>query len=274
MLVIDNIVDLRAALGKQAGRVGFVPTMGYLHAGHVALVKHARAAADLVVASIYVNPTQFAPTEDLATYPRDLDGDARKLEEAGCDLLFTPKNGEIYPEGYATYITVGDVTDRYEGAFRPDHFRGVATVVAKLFNIVSPDIAVFGQKDAQQVAVIRKMIRDLNYGIELVVVDTVREPDGLAMSSRNVYLSEEDRREAISISQALLAARETLAGGGTVGEATERMRGTLSKAIELDYADIIDPETFREARDGDSPLLGIIAGRIGRTRLIDNMRLE
>ena len=274
MLVIDNITDLRAAMREQGGRVGFVPTMGYLHAGHLALVERARAGADLVVASIYVNPAQFAPTEDLTTYPRDTEGDTRKLAEGGCDILFLPKNDEIYPEGYSTYVTVGDVTERYEGAFRPDHFRGVATIVAKLFNIVRPDIAVFGQKDAQQVAVIRKMILDLNYPIELAVVETVREPDGLAMSSRNVYLSPEERREALSISRALRAARETIEGGRGVEEAMERMRGTLSGEIRLDYADIIDAGTFEVARDGDRTLLGIIAGRIGRTRLIDNMRLR
>lgn len=275
MIVIERIDDLRAHLRplRGAGRIAFVPTMGYLHAGHIALVDEARRAADHVVASIFVNPTQFAAGEDLATYPRDPEGDRRKLEEAGCDLLFLPRADEIYPEDFSSYVIVGDVSERYEGAFRPTHFRGVATVVAKLFNIVMPDIALFGQKDAQQVAVIRRMIRDLNFDITLSVIETVREPDGLAMSSRNVYLSEEERREALSISRGLFAARDVISSGGSVAAAAEAFRSSISPRFAVDYADIINGDTFQEAGDGERPLLAVFAGRIGRTRLIDNLPL-
>lgn len=277
MRIIESVDEMRTACAgmRRSGRMlAFVPTMGYLHTGHLALVERARAEADTVAASIYVNPTQFAPGEDLATYPRDLDGDIVKLEAAGCDLLYLPREEEIYPDGFATYVTVDGITARYEGAFRPAHFRGVATIVAKLFNIVGPDVAVFGQKDAQQVAVIGRMIRDLNVGIRLAIVETVRDPDGLAMSSRNVRLSPEERREALSISAALRAGRESIAAGADIAHARERLLGTLSPSIELDYADIVDPHTFDVPVDGGGPLLGIIAGRIGQTRLIDNMRLD
>jgi len=276
MITVESIEDLRPHLRRlrAAGSVAFVPTMGYLHDGHIALVERARREADHVVASIFVNPTQFAAGEDLATYPRDLEGDSRKLEEGGCDLLFLPRADELYPEGFTTYVTVGDVSERYEGAFRPTHFRGVATIVAKFFTIVSPDVALFGQKDAQQVAVIRRMIRDLNYDIRMVVVETVREPDGLAMSSRNVYLSEEERREALSISRGLFAARDVIGSGGSVTDAMRALRASISPAFAIDYADVINGDTFREAADGESPLVAVFAGRIGRTRLIDNLPLE
>lgn len=277
MKEIMGMDQMRAACAevRRSGRtLGFVPTMGYLHDGHLALVERARDEADVVAASIYVNPTQFAPGEDLATYPRDPEGDRAKLESAGCDILFLPQSGEIYSDDFGTYVVMEDISSRYEGAFRPTHFRGVATIVAKLFNIVGPDVAIFGQKDAQQVAVIGRMIRDLSYGIRLVVVDTVRDPDGLAMSSRNVYLSAEERREALSISAALRAGRESIAGGAGAPEALELMRATLSPSITPDYIDIIDPETFDHPANGSGPLLGIFAGRVGRTRLIDNMRLD
>jgi pantoate--beta-alanine ligase len=247
--------------------------MGYLHQGHIALVERGRREADAVVASIFVNPTQFAPNEDFAAYPRDLEGDSRKLEAAGCDLLYLPRQEEIYPAGFSTYISVEGITGRYEGEFRPTHFRGVTTVVAKFFNIIAPDVALFGQKDAQQVAVIRQMIRDLNFDIRLVVVDTIREPDGLAMSSRNVYLSPKDRQQALTISRALLAAYDAISRGATLAEATALMRSSLSPEIKVEYADIINDETFQPATNGDSSLRGIVAGRVGRTRLIDNMKL-
>ncbi len=276
MKVIETIAEMQAlaqSLRASWKTIGFVPTMGYLHDGHLALVEKARAKADVAVASIFVNPTQFAPTEDLDRYPRDTEGDMRKLEEAGCDLLFLPKAADIYPAGYSTYVTVGGVTGSFEGAHRPDHFRGVATVVAKLFNIVQPQVAVFGQKDAQQVAVIRRMIADLNFDIRLVVVDTVRESGGLAMSSRNVYLSEADRVEALSISRGLFAARDAVAGGGSLDQARQALRGALSPAIELDYAEIVDAGTFEPAAQGSTSPLAIVAGRVGRTRLIDNLPL-
>ena len=185
MIVIDSINALRAQLDEQrrsGRRIGLVPTMGYLHAGHVSLVEQARRESDFVVATIFVNPTQFAPGEDLAVYPRDLEGDRGKLVGAGCDLLYLPRQEEMYPDGFATFVIVDEITSRYEGASRPTHFRGVSTIVAKLFNIVQPDVALFGQKDAQQVAVIRRMARDLNFRVRIVVADTVREADGLAMS--------------------------------------------------------------------------------------------
>jgi pantoate--beta-alanine ligase len=278
MKVVEDIAEARAYCRAQraASRaIALVPTMGYLHAGHLALVERARSVADIVVATIFVNPTQFGAGEDLSTYPRDPEGDRRKLEEAGCDMLFLPRAGELYPDGFSTYVVPEGITGRYEGAFRPTHFRGVTTIVAKFFNILAPDVAVFGQKDAQQVAVIDRMIRDLNFGMTLEVVETMREPDGLAMSSRNVYLAAGDRAEALSISRALRAARDAYAGGAPVSEATAILRSHLSPAIVPDYADIIDPSTFLEASDDASgDLLAIFAGRVGRTRLIDNIALS
>jgi len=210
METLETIPAVRAAMATARAdgrRVALVPTMGFLHPGHIALVERARAVCDVVVASIFVNPTQFAPGEDLATYPRDADGDRRKLEAAGCDFLFQPDSNEVYPDGFSTFVSVEGVSRLFEGAIRPTHFRGVATVVAKLFNIVRPDVAVFGQKDAQQVAVIRRMIDDLDFGIALEIVETVREPDGLARSSRNVYLAPDDRLRAVALSKSLEAAR-------------------------------------------------------------------
>ncbi|MEO5928376.1 MAG: pantoate--beta-alanine ligase [Candidatus Kapaibacterium sp.] len=273
MKLIESLAEIRLmceALRREGKRIGLVPTMGYLHDGHLALIKRARRDADVVIATIFVNPTQFAAGEDLSTYPRDPDGDRRKLEDAGCDILYLPRHDEIYPDGFASYVTVDGLALKYEGAFRPTHFRGVATIVAKFFNIINPDVAVFGRKDAQQAAVIRQMIRDLSYGVRLIVEDTVREADGLAMSSRNVYLSPEEREESLSISRALGVARDAIAGGATVDEAERLMRAALSPVIVLDYADIIDPRTFEHGVEGGE-LLGIFAGRVGRTRLIDTM---
>jgi pantoate--beta-alanine ligase len=271
---LEEIRQISESLRQGLKTIALVPTMGYLHDGHLALLEKARSRADVVVASIFVNPTQFAEGEDLAVYPRDPEGDARKLESAGCDLLFTPSVSEIYPPTFGTYVSVEGITSLFEGSFRPTHFRGVTTIVAKLFNIIRPHLAVFGQKDAQQVAVIRKMIADLDYDIRLVVVETMREADGLAMSSRNVYLTEEDRAHALTISRALRAAREALAAGAGVEDARFRMREELSPAIELDYAEIIDGDLFEPATDHSQRLVGIFAGRIGRTRLIDNMALK
>ncbi len=274
MITVERPAELRERLGAAGdARVGFVPTMGYLHAGHLALVERARAVADLVVASIFVNPTQFAPTEDLAVYPRDPDGDAAKLAAAGCDVLFAPGVVDVYPAGFSSSVFVEGITSRYEGAFRPDHFRGVATVVAKLFNMVHPHVAVFGQKDAQQVAVVRRMIADLNFPIELEVVPTVREPDGLAMSSRNVYLSASDRREALSIWRGLCAARDAVARGASPRDAELALRAELSSQFAIDYADVINAHTFQPAEHSAEPLLAVFAGRIGSTRLIDNLPL-
>lgn len=277
MKIIDSIAEMQAlahSLRASWKTIGLVPTMGYLHDGHLALVEKARSKADVVAVSIYVNPTQFSPTEDLDRYPRDPEGDRRKLEEAGCDLLFQPKSEDIYPSGYSTYVNVGGVSERFEGASRPEHFRGVATIVAKLFNIVQPQVVVFGQKDAQQIAVIRRLIADLNFDIRLVVGETVREPEGLAMSSRNVYLSQEDRAVALSISRGLFAARDVFASGGSIEAARSAMRGELSPSIELDYAEVVEPATFEPADSASAQPLAIVAGRVGRTRLIDNLPLR
>ncbi|MBL7987525.1 MAG: pantoate--beta-alanine ligase [Chlorobi bacterium] len=277
MHILTSVAEMQKysrSLQRQGLRVGFVPTMGYLHDGHVSLVELAQRHSDVVGASIFVNPTQFSPTEDLAQYPRDFDGDSAKLQSAGCQFIFFPPVQEMYPDGASTVVEVEGVTSRYEGAFRPTHFRGVTTIVAKLFNSVLPDVAAFGQKDAQQVAVVRKMMQDLNFPIQLLVGETVREPDGLAMSSRNVYLSPEDRAHGLSISAALRAAQQLAATGGTLREVEHALRSQLSPAIALDYADVVDPQTFHPATDSSAEWLGIIAGKIGRTRLIDNMLLR
>ncbi|MCC7439038.1 MAG: pantoate--beta-alanine ligase [Armatimonadetes bacterium] len=277
MQVITSVAEMQhyaRTLQRQRLRIGFVPTMGFLHDGHLSLIRLARTEADIVGASIFVNPTQFAPTEDLAQYPRDFEGDKAKVASVGCDFIFYPTTQEMYPAGASTIVNVEGITSRYEGAFRPTHFRGVTTIVAKLFNSVMPDVAVFGQKDAQQVAVVQKMMKDLQFPIRLLVGQTLREPDGLAMSSRNVYLSPEDRTHGLSISAALRAAQQVAAHGGTLGQVEQAMHSQLSPAIALDYADVVDPETFDHPTEESTQWLGIIAGTIGRTRLIDNMLLR
>lgn len=277
MHIITSVAEMQQYSRSQQRRglrIGFVPTMGFLHDGHLSLVSLASTAADIVGASIFVNPTQFAPTEDLAQYPRDFAGDSAKLQSVGCDFIFYPPVQEMYPDGASTVVNVEGITSRYEGAFRPTHFRGVTTIVAKLFNSVLPDVAAFGQKDAQQVAVIRKMMEDLNFPIQLLVGETVRELGGLAMSSRNVYLSPEDRAHGLSISAALRAAQRVAEGGGNLDEVEGAMRRQLSPAIALDYADVVDPLTFDRPAGNGAAWLGIIAGKIGRTRLIDNMLLR
>lgn len=276
MAIIDSAADLRAYVREarsRGARVGFVPTMGFLHAGHLALVELVRSVSDVVITSIFVNPTQFSPTEDFSAYPRDPAGDAAKLEQAGCDVLYQPRRDDLYPSGYATFVQVEGITSRYEGAFRPDHFRGVATIVAKLFNIVMPDVAAFGQKDAQQAAVIRRMVADLNFPIEILVGATVREDGGLAMSSRNVYLSAADRVHALTISAGLRQAKDAIAGGDGIESAERAMRAAISSEVALDYADIVNAGTFEPARSTAEPLLAVVAGRVGSTRLIDNMPL-
>ena len=254
--------------------IGFTPTMGALHSGHLSHIHELRGKVDVIVASIFVNPAQFGPNEDLDKYPRDLNGDAQKLKEAGCNVLFFPHKHEVYPDGFGTWVTVNGVTDRYEGSFRPDHFRGVTTVVCKLLNIVRPDVMTLGQKDAQQVAVIKKMVQDLNIHSRIIVVETQREPDGLAMSSRNVYLSPEERQEAQSIYQALLAGKNAIASGSSLEHATDVMRRALSKQFLVDYFDIVDAATFAAPERDEGELIGVFAGHVGTTRLIDNMVLR
>jgi pantoate--beta-alanine ligase len=258
--------------------VGLVPTMGYLHEGHLALVAAARAAHDVVVVSIFVNPAQFGPNEDFSRYPRDEARDLALLEGAGVDWVFLPSAAEVYPPGYQTYIEVRDVTQRLEGAVRPGHFAGVATVVAKLFNLVQPTQVYFGQKDAQQVVVLRRMVRDLNFPLELVVRPTEREPDGLARSSRNVYLNPEERQAALCLSRALHAAEAQWRAGVREGDTLRAAMQAVLAAEPLarpDYVSVADPDTLEElqAIGPDQGALASLAVRIGKTRLIDNVLL-
>ncbi|MCO5191613.1 MAG: pantoate--beta-alanine ligase [Anaerolineae bacterium] len=253
---------------------GFVPTMGYLHAGHLSLVERARADNDRVAVSIYVNPTQFAPTEDLSTYPRNMERDLALLREVGVDLVFTPDNDVMYPPGFQTSVSVNDVSQPLEGASRPTHFAGVTVVVAKLFNIMQPTRAYFGQKDAQQVIVLQRMVRDLNFNLDLVVCPTGREPDGLAMSSRNVHLSPEQRSAATVLSRCLREAVVMLHAGERDGNALRAlMRDTIvaEPLATIDYVSVADPETLQEVEQVTDRALLSLAVFFGRIRLIDNM---
>jgi pantoate--beta-alanine ligase len=276
MEVIDTIAAFRQARAR-FGRLGLVPTMGYLHEGHLSLVRQARAECGAVAASVFVNPTQFGPGEDLARYPRDLARDLRLLEAESIDLVFIPSAAEMYPEGYGTYIEVRGVTEMLEGAARPGHFEGVATVVCKLLNIVQPTRAYFGQKDAQQTVVVRAMARDLNLPAEIVVCPTVREPDGLAMSSRNIYLTPEERRAATALSRALRVAQARYVAGERGAEALRRtMREVLDAEplARVEYISAADPLTLRELEGTvESGVLLSLAVRFGKTRLIDNVLL-
>jgi len=276
MKVVETIAAMKAERGKLAGSVGFVPTMGYLHEGHLALVRHARTETLTVIASIFVNPTQFGPQEDFATYPRDPERDLALLEKENVGVVFMPSAQEMYPQGFSSSVAVEGITERLEGKPRPGHFRGVTTVVAKLFNIVQPDRAYFGQKDAQQLAVIRKMVSDLDMNLEIVAVPTVREPDGLAMSSRNAYLTPEERKAAPVLWKALCLAR----GHWENGEKdVTRLRQEMTTLIErepfaqIEYVSIADPDTLEELEKVDSQALVSLAVRIGGTRLIDNTML-
>jgi pantoate--beta-alanine ligase len=250
--------------------------MGFLHEGHLSLVRAARAQNDIVVISIFVNPKQFGPGEDLATYPRDLDRDLELLAAELVDAVFAPSAEEMYAEGFSTSISVGPVAKHLEGASRPGHFEGVATVVAKLFNIISPARAYFGQKDAQQLAVIRRMAKDLNFGLEIVACPTVRESDGLAMSSRNAYLTQSERKAATVLFKALTAAKAAFDGGDTSTDSLRaRMRAVLAVEPEaaVEYVSIADPHTMTELEIAHRGALASVAVRIGRARLIDNLLL-
>jgi len=277
MRVANTISDARALRQQLKGSVGFVPTMGCLHEGHLALVRRAKMENSAVVVSIYVNPTQFGPREDLGAYPRDLDRDLELLEKEGTDIVFVPSGDEVYPREFSSWVDVEKVTERLEGASRPGHFRGVATVVAKLFNIVQPTRAYFGQKDVQQVVVIKKMVADLNMGIEIVVVPTVRESDGLAMSSRNVYLNPEQRQAATVLFKALALARQLREGGEGDAETIRRQMAALIRKeplAQIDYVSIADAVTLGELTLIDRPAVACLAVRMGKTRLIDNMPLR
>jgi pantoate--beta-alanine ligase len=274
--VLKSIAEVRAVRAALQGAVGLVPTMGALHEGHLTLVRKARAANDHVFVSIFVNPTQFGPNEDFTAYPRDIDRDIALLEAEGVEYVFLPPVEEIYRPGAETFVDVGPITARLEGAIRPGHFRGVATVVLKLLNIVQPTRAYFGRKDAQQLVVIRSLVRDLDVDVEIVPVDTVREPDGLAMSSRNAYLNPVERKAALSLHEALELAREMWTRGARdAGAFRSRMRELIEaeELARIDYVSIADPETLEEVDRIQGAVLVSMAVRIGKTRLIDNIFL-
>jgi pantoate--beta-alanine ligase len=277
MQVAATVADMRTWRAGMTGSVGLVPTMGYLHEGHLSLVRSARADCRHVVASIFVNPTQFGPAEDYQRYPRDPERDLALLETEGTDVVFMPTAEDMYPAGYDTWVEVGQsLTDRLEGAARPGHLRGVTTVVAKLFEIVRPQRAYFGQKDAQQLAVVRRMAADLNMGIEVVGLPTVREPDGLAMSSRNAYLTPAERQAAAVLWRSLMRARELFEGGERRAEAIRNaMRIVLAEepTAQVEYVSVVDPDTLQELDSIAGPGLVSLAARVGRTRLIDNVML-
>jgi len=280
MEIVETIAGVRrhvAQARRRALAVRLVPTMGALHAGHASLIEAARRGGGYVVVSIFVNPTQFGPNEDFDRYPRDLEADADLCRRLGVDLVFAPSAAEMYPRPNLTWVDVEKITEPLCGASRPGHFRGVATVCTKLFNIVRPDVAYFGQKDAQQAVVIRRMVADLNLPLEVVICPIVREPDGLAMSSRNRYLDGGQRRDATLLYQALCAARRRFdQGERAVDRLTETMREVLARspAVDVEYAEIVDAETLEPLTTVDRRVLAALAVRIGSTRLIDNTILD
>jgi pantoate--beta-alanine ligase len=258
-------------------RLGLVPTMGALHAGHLSLVRTAKSQSDAVVVSIFVNPTQFGPTEDLARYPRPFDHDCELLEREKVDIVFAPAVEEMYPKGETTWVTVEGLSDKLDGRSRPGHFRGVTTVVSKLFHIIEPDVAFFGQKDAAQVALIRRMVRDLNFPVEIAVCPIVREPDGLAMSSRNAYLSPEDRRRALVLNRSLGEAEKKFAAGErSVVMLIAAARDVLAREpeVRVDYFEVVDPNTLDPVEQIAATTLVAVAAYVGKTRLIDNVVLK
>ncbi len=277
MKVVKNIDEMKKLRLRLADPVGLVPTMCYLHEGHLALVRRARAENPSLVVSIFVNPTQFGPQEDFKRYPRDLQRDLTLLEEEKTDIVFMPSADAMYPPQFNSWVEVSRITGRLEGASRPGHFRGVATVVAKLFNIVQPTRAYFGQKDAQQAVIIKKMVTDLNMNLEVVIVPTVREPDGLAISSRNTYLSPKERQAAVVLYQALRLAQKLWAQGE---KDAEKLRQKMTALIQkeplatIDFVSVADPQTLEELDKVNPPVLVSLAVKIGNTRLIDNVVLE
>jgi pantoate--beta-alanine ligase len=277
MKVVSELLELRSVRSGLKSPVGFVPTMGYLHEGHLSLVRQARAECRSVVTSIFVNPTQFGPKEDLAAYPRDLERDLALLNREYVDLVWTPEPETIYPPGFQTWVTVEEATQRLEGALRPGHFRGVTTVVTKLFNCVDPDRAYFGQKDAQQSLVIRRLVQDLNIPVKVIVCPTVRETDGLALSSRNVYLSEQERQAAPVLYRALTAAQLAFLDGERQAEALRKIMSDTVIAeplADLQYASCADPDTLIELESRVERALLSMAVFFRKTRLIDNLLLE
>ncbi|WP_324809314.1 pantoate--beta-alanine ligase [Sphingomonas sp. LY29] len=278
MQIVRELSDLAAALAPWRANgetIALVPTMGALHAGHLALIAEARTRADRVAATIFVNPLQFAPTDDLDRYPRREAEDAALLGEAGCDLLWTPTATQLYPEGFETTVHVAGVSERWDGAARPGHFDGVATVVAKLFLAVRPTTAIFGEKDFQQLAVIRRMERDLGLGIAIHGVETVRDADGLALSSRNAYLSADERKRALALPMALEQARREISEGEPVSEVLDAARQSLRDAgfERIDYVALVDAATLEPVRTAEGEMRLLAAAVIGTTRLIDNIRV-
>lgn len=285
MRVCTTIAEVRAACREArelslatsgSTRLGLVPTMGALHAGHLSLVR-AATAGGVVAASIFVNPTQFGPTEDFARYPRTFEADCAALEREGVDIVFAPSVAEMYPKGESTWVTVEGLSERLDGRSRPGHFRGVTTVVAKLFHIIQPDAAFFGQKDAAQLAIIRRMVRDLNFPVEIVGCPIVREPDGLAMSSRNVYLSPEERRRALVLHRSLeQVEREFRTGDKDGARLAGKGRAVIAgePAVRLDFFEIVDPDTLEPVDQIAKPALVAVAAYVGSTRLIDNLILK
>ena len=261
---------------REAGEtVAFVPTMGALHRGHMSLIAEARKLARRVVASVFVNPTQFAPNEDLAKYPRRLEEDCNMLAEAGCDLLYAPTPEEMYPQGFATTVDPGKLATVLEGIFRPTHFKGVTTVVAKLLLQILPDAALFGEKDYQQLLVIRQMVRDLNIAVHIIGAPIVRDPDGLALSSRNAYLSADDRKRALTLPRTLLETREAILGGRDIGMALADGLAKLEEAgFSMDYLELADTVALAPVRTPGAPSRLLAAGFIGSTRLIDNISVS
>jgi pantoate--beta-alanine ligase len=275
----NTIRDMRAAsrAARRTGlRLGLVPTMGALHEGHLSLIRAAKASCQVVAASIFVNPTQFGPNEDLAKYPRPLERDRELLENEGVDLLFAPPVDEIYPNGTLTWVTVEDLSDKLDGRSRPGHFRGVTTIVTKLFHAVEPDAAFFGQKDAAQAAIIRRMARDLNSPVEIVICPIVREPDGLAMSSRNIYLDLQQRKQALVLQRSLMQVKQ-MDGAGEYNAARLIVAAkevfVTEPAVRLDYFEIVDPDSLDPVNDVSKGALVVVAAFVGTTRLIDNILL-
>jgi pantoate--beta-alanine ligase len=279
MKICKSIEDMRAACrdARRTGkRLGFVPTMGALHEGHLSLIRAARAACEVVAASIFINPTQFGPTEDLAKYPRTFDYDRQLLEKEGVELLFAPSVEEMYPAGGVTWVEVEGLSNKLDGRSRPGHFRGVTTVVAKLLHVVEPDVAFFGQKDAAQVAIIRRMVRDLNFPVRIVACPIVREPDGLAMSSRNVYLEGQQRQQALALHRSLMRVMKLWERGERSAEklvVAGREEIAKEKLVRLDYFEIVDADGLDPVEIATSGAMVVVAAFLGTTRIIDNVVL-
>lgn len=280
LVIIRTVEQVRVAVraARLSGQsIGLVPTMGALHEGHLNLIRRARRETGFMVVSIFVNPAQFGPQEDLSRYPRPFDQDVALCRQEEVDVVFAPDANTIYPHGFASFVEVDGLSQRMEGAFRPGHFRGVATVVLKLFNIVAPDVAYFGQKDAQQARVIQQTVHDLNVPVEIRVCPIVREPDGLALSSRNVYLSADERQRALVLSRSLRTAKELIdSGERDANSVRQKMRSVLESAqdVKPDYAELVDPITFEPVQQIAGSVLAVVAARVGNTRLIDNLPIE